>query len=516
MRPSLLSVATLAASMTIAACSNSASSQRYIAAGDQYMKAKQWNAASIEYRNAVKRAPKSIDAHGRLAAVAVILRDNQTTAAERLWLANAQPQDLQAQLAAGEACAAAGRLDDAEAVLVRAVALAPRKADPNRALASLYMETGRPEKAEPYWTLITTLPDGDPFALADFYAATNQMDNAERELRTLSETAQRENAALLRLAKLFYAHDRTRDGDQALDVLLAHDPHDEAGWILRGQMLLRRGSETAQQAFLNAFAADPSSIDALTGLTLVDISSQKPQQAVARIEDHLRQAPDSVPLLILAARTYAALSSFDRAEQALTHVVHLQPLNADAHALMGRVYLGEGRTEDARLAFERAAAVAPDSVEANTLLAMLEQTRGHWQEARATYQRVLNDNPRAAVAANNLAWLDLEDGRLDEALRYGEVAHEELRGVPHVEDTLGWIYYSKGRYRDALPLLAAAVEAQPENVLFHYHLGMDYWKAENPRAAREELNRAIALSPSFAGRDDAVAALARINAKPKS
>ena len=514
MKASLLSAAVVVAPIALAACSTPlASSQRYIAAGDQYLKAKQWNAASIEYRNAVKRAPTSVEAHDRLAKVAAILGDKATTASERLWIANAEPRDLQAQLAAGEACVNVGRLDDAEPVIVRAVSLAPQKANTNRALAVLYMETGRADKAEPYWTLITTLPDGDPFALADFYAATDQMDKAERELRNLAGISQREDAALLRLAKLFYAHDRTGEGDKTLDVLLAHNPHDEAGWILRGQMLLRRGSETAQQAFLNAFAADPSSIDALTGLTLVDISSQKPQQAIARIEEHLRQAPDSVPLLILAARTYAATESFDKAEQVLTRAVQLQPLDADAHALMGRVYLGEGRTEDARLAFERAAAVAPDSAEANTLLAMLEQTRGHWSEARETYQRVLNDNPRAAVAANNLAWLDLEDGRLDEALRYGEVAHEELRGVPHVEDTLGWIYYNKGRFRDSLPLLAAAVEAQPQNVLFHYHLGMAYWKAENPRAAREELNRALTMSPSFAGRDDAVAAMARITAK---
>ncbi|HEX4346412.1 MAG TPA: tetratricopeptide repeat protein, partial [Vicinamibacterales bacterium] len=350
------------------------------------------------------------------------------------------------------------------------------------------------------------------FALADFYAVTGRMPEAQRELKKLSALPDRENAALLRLAKLFYAHDESHEGDQTLDALLAHDPHDEAAWVLRGQMLLRRGSETAQQAFLNAFAADPSSIDALTGLTLVDVAGHQPQQAIARIEDHLRQSPDSVPLLVLAARTYAATDSFDKAEQVLTRVVRLEPLNADAHALMGRVYLGEGRTEDARAAFERAAAIAPDSVEANTLVAMLLQARGHWPEARQSYQRVLNDNPRAAVAANNLAWLDLEDGRLDEALRYGEVAHEELRGVPHVEDTLGWIYYNKSRVRDALPLLAAAVEAQPENVLFHYHLGMAYSKADNPRAAREELNRAITASSSFAGRDDAVATLAKLNA----
>lgn len=514
MKATFVSTLGVIAAITVAGCSNPlASSQRYIAAGDQYVKAKQWSAAAIEYKNALKRTPRSIEAHGKLASVAAILGDTQTTATERLWLANTQPSDLDAQLAAGEACVNAARLDDAESVITRAVALAPQKAAPNRALATLYMQTGRLDKAQQSWTLVTTLPDGDPFALADFYAATDQMAAAERALRNISTEPALQGAALLRLAKLYYAHDRTRDGDQTLDVLLAHDPHDNAAWVLRGQMLLRRGSENAQEAFLNAFTADPSSIDALTGLTLVDVANHKPQQAIARIDDQLRRTPDNVPLMILAGRTYAASDAFDKAEQTLLRVVHLDPLNADARALLGRVYLGQGRLEDARRAFEDAAAIAPDSVEANTLVAMLQQVRGHWNEARETYQRVLNSNPRAAVAANNLAWLDLEEGRLDEALRYGQVAHEELRGVPHVDDTLGWTYYKNGRAGDALPLLASAVEAQPDNVLFHYHLGMAYAKADNARAAKDELTRALALSPSFAGRDEAAATLAELNKK---
>jgi tetratricopeptide (TPR) repeat protein len=513
MKAFFLSAICALATLAIAGCTSAAArSQRFIATGDQYVKTKQWKAASIEYRNAIKRTPNSVEAHDKLAAVSAMLDDKQTVATERFWIAKAAPLNLEAQLAAGDACLSAWRLEDAEAAFAQAVAIRPRTSRPNRALAIFYMQSGNPTKAEPYWTTITTLPDGDPFALADFYAATNRTADAERELRKMSAVPEREEAALLRLAKLFFAYDRPRDGDQTLDVLIARNPHDEAAWTLRGQMLLRRGSENAQQAFLNAFAADSSSIDALTGLTLVDVESNRPDRALARIDDRLRQAPNDVSLLLLSARTYAATDAFDKAAQVLTRIEELDPSNADAHTLMGRVYLGQGRPVDARKSFERAAALAPDSVEANTLVAMLLQIGGHWDEARQRYQQILNANPRAAVAANNLAWLDVEQGRMDEALRYGQVAHEELRGVPHVDDTLGWIYYQSGRVREALPLLASAVGAHPESVLFHYHLGMAYWKAEDTRAARQELNRALTLSPSFAGRDDAVAVLARMDA----
>jgi tetratricopeptide (TPR) repeat protein len=514
MRASFVPAIFVISAITFAGCSSrAASSKRFVAAGDRYMKTEQWSAASIEYRNAIKRAPGIPDAHVKLAAVAAILHDNQTRATELLWIAKTNPRDVDAQMAAGEACLDAGRLNEAEAPLVRAVALAPRKVGPNRALATLYMQTGRADKAEPYWTFVSTAPDGDPFALADFYAATSRMADAEQELGRLAAIPREQDAALLRLARLFYAHDDAREGDSVLDTLLARDPHDDAAWVLRGQMLLRRGSETAQEAFLNALTEAPESLDALTGLTLADVAAHRTEQAIARIDGRLRDAPDSVPLLILAARTYAGAESFDKAEQVLARVMHLDPANADAQTLLGRVYMGEARPEDARLAFERAASIAPDSVEANTLVAMVLQVRGHWDEARRGYERILAAHPRAAVAANNLAWLDLEEGRLSDALRYGILAHDELRGIPHVEDTLGWIYYMTGHARDALPLLASAVEAQPSNVVYHYHLGMAYWKQDNRPAAREELKRALALSPSFAGHDDAVNVLARLSAK---
>jgi hypothetical protein len=44
------------------------------------------------------------------------------------------------------------------------------------------MQLKRPAVAERYWTAVAACPDGDPFALADFYASEGRFDEAEREL----------------------------------------------------------------------------------------------------------------------------------------------------------------------------------------------------------------------------------------------------------------------------------------------------------------------------------------------
>jgi tetratricopeptide (TPR) repeat protein len=90
-------------------------------------------------------------------------------------------------------------------------------------------------------------------------------------------------------------------------------------------------------------------------------------------------------------------------------------------------------------------------------------------DAQAQYAAVLERHPQAAVAANNLAWLLMQQNRLDDALRYALVAKSQLRHSPQVDDTLGWIYFQRKQLRDALPLVTAAAERQPESAVYQSH-----------------------------------------------
>ena len=117
-------------------------------------------------------------------------------------------------------------------------------------------------------------------------------------------------------------------------------------------------------------------------------------------------------------------------------------------------------------------------------------------------------DPEAAVAANNLAWIYSESGEnLDVALQLAQTAKRKLPETPEVNDTLGYIYYKKDLPALAIPPLQASVQKDPNNPLFHYHLGLAYKKAGNSTQARESLSRALTLKPDFSGAQEARAAL---------
>jgi tetratricopeptide (TPR) repeat protein len=83
---------------------------------------------------------------------------------------------------------------------------------------------------------------------------------------------------------------------------------------------------------------------------------------------------------------------------------------------------------------------------------------------------------------------------------------------PSVMDTLGWIYYLKGSYLNAISELQDSVERVSESPVFNYHLGLALLKNEKPEEAGEYLKKALTLDPGFKGADEAKKALEEIKA----
>ena len=80
------------------------------------------------------------------------------------------------------------------------------------------------------------------------------------------------------------------------------------------------------------------------------------------------------------------------------------------------------------------------------------------------------------------------------------VVYREVGDEPRV----GWIYVQKKQPNEALPLLSEALERQPENAEYHFHLGMAYAGTGAVVQARSELTQALADSREFPGRAEAM------------
>ena len=255
----------------------------------------------------------------------------------------------------------------------------------------------------------------------------------------------------------------------------------------------------ARAEYSRAAELDPSSLEALNGLTLLDLAEKNVTDARARVDKRLAAQPNNPDVLALAGRVYLAVKDPARSEQVFRHLIEVEPSNTRGYTLLGQLYLLQNKLDAAKGEFDQRARLNPKDVAARTMLAMILEAQKNVPEAKKKYEEVLAIDTRAAVAANNLAYLYANTGEnLDRALNLAQTAVEQMPDNPAVQDTLGWVYYKKQLPDLAIRAFGQSIAKDPSNAVYHYHLGLAYVRQGNISGARESLGAALKLKPDYA------------------
>lgn len=121
---------------------------------------------------------------------------------------------------------------------------------------------------------------------------------------------------------------------------------------------------------------------------------------------------------------------------------------------------------------------------------------GRAKESERALDAAVRADPRNAEAANNLAYQLAEEERdLPKALRLAKTAVKLAPKQGYIVDTLGWVYFKKGRMPEARHWLARAVELSPGDGELRAHLACAHLKAGELPGAYVEMQKALALAP---------------------
>jgi tetratricopeptide (TPR) repeat protein len=407
--------------------------------------------------------------------------DEGLTAAQKA--ASANPGSAPAHFAVGRIQEAKSRMAEAIAAYNETLKISPGAADAQLGLARVYLATGR---------------------TGDALHFTQQLVSSQRE---------NQQGLLLHAAALLAQRD-LQAAEAALKTVITLNPQSAQAHAELG-MLYGIRSETAKSRaeYERALALDPGNLDALGGMTVLDVAQRNPAPARARLQNAVAKNPDSTRLLILAARSFMLLNDAAETERLLRRVVDVDPSVLGAYAMLGQLYVSQQRTDQAIKEFDQLLARNPRSVGAHTMLGLLLGAQNKREDAKRHYEQAIAIDERAAVASNNLAWLYLEDGgNLDLALQLAQSARHVLPDSPEVGDTLGWIYFKKGLTDQAVTALRETVGRQPERADFNYHLGLALAKNGDARSARETLEKALRLDPKSSEAQEARTVLTQLPA----
>ncbi|HVF42368.1 MAG TPA: tetratricopeptide repeat protein [Pyrinomonadaceae bacterium] len=258
--------------------------------------------------------------------------------------------------------------------------------------------------------------------------------------------------------------------------------------------------DEAQQHIEHALSLDRTNQQALTALINLGAATNRLDQSRSRVEQLAAEQPSSAPLQYLVGQSYRTASQqqppdAQRAEAAMKRAVELDPEYMAAYTALAEIYVMTNQADRAVEQYNLILKKRPDDFTAYRNLGLIESQRGRLDEAEKYYRGALSIRPDEFVSANNLAAMYADHGRgnAEEAIRLAQDVVRRYPNEPGFADTLGWVYYRKGLYRDAVEQLQRAVSSASkrggDNSLYRWHLGKALADGGDRAAARRELQR---------------------------
>ena len=206
----------------------------------------------------------------------------------------------------------------------------------------------------------------------------------------------------------------------------------------------------AKKEFEAALIRSPDVVEPLAELASMAIADRAPDVALERVKLQTTRAPKSARIQRLLGSLYVARGEPDQAEGAFLKALALEPGLTDAYLALANLYRASGKYDRALEELDRALKVNPKNLTAHMLSGVVYQQQGKVPEAQRALEQTLALDPRFAPAANNLAFLyAVNGGDRERALQLAQLAKQVAPEEPHISDTLGWILYTRGVYRQA-------------------------------------------------------------------
>lgn len=400
--------------------------------------------------------------------------------------------------------AAENKLDEALERGKAAVAADPESAAAHFALATIHDRRREPaEAAKEYNEVLRLNPraTGAQVELSRLSLTSGDRAGALRYAEGARQAEPQSGEARVVLVRSLIAAGNLVRAEVEMAQLLKGGPNVALVHSLNGTLqATRKNVAAARSSFERALELAPGFVEALAGLTYLDLEARNPARAIERLDAAIAKQPTNAPLLALLARAHVAAGDEAKAEQELRRAVTVDPRYTPGYNMLARLYIQQRRLDEARAQFEGIVERNPSAAGPRTMVGMLLEAQGKREEARKSYEATVGAVENAPVAANNLAFMYAEQGtNLDVALQLATSAKQLMPNDPSIDDTIGWIYYKKDLPALAVRPLQESLAKRPNAAEVVYHLGMTYAKLGDKSKARETLLRALSLDPAVGG-----------------
>lgn len=250
------------------------------------------------------------------------------------------------------------------------------------------------------------------------------------------------------------------------------------------------------------------------------------------------------------SRVVIIVSGFIKEKNEPTAKVQPNP-QPQTHFVIGKSYFSQGEYDKAIIEFEKAIELDENHTESyyyylgqcylqkgiieynnkNILKAYSFYRKANKlaEQVIPQYEQTIEDNPEDLNSYLKLGYIYETRSivpfinEYNKALKYYSKALDLIKASPssagnteiniYLNTRIGYIYFEKKKYSQAIEYLEKAKEMSPQNVEANYYLGLSYDKIGKEEKAREYLSRVIELAPQSEFAQEAEKKLKKINKK---
>ena len=166
-----------------------------------------------------------------------------------------------------------------------------------------------------------------------------------------------------------------------------------------------------------------------------------------------------------------------KAKDALEKAFKLNPDDVTVLSALGYTLNQLKNDKEALVHLNKALILEPDNIQVISVLAMIHESQKEYQISDSLYTSALKIDSSNVLIMNNFAYSLAERGiRLQEALTMSKKSIEAEPKNSSYLDTIGWIYFRLGDYKNAKKNIEEAVKLESKNATLLDHLGDVHFK----------------------------------------
>ncbi len=477
--------------------------------------------------------PEAIPVLMELAQVAA--RIGKTEEAEQ-WIEQAlviAPKNIRLKLMLGRIYASAGNTAAAIEVLDDILKDDPDNEEALFLMGSLYAQSQKFQKAIPTLEKAASQKGTRSFMahyyLGKIYQAKGEQDKALEEFSKAAAANPRFTPVFVDLAEIYEQRHDTENALRMWQRVLQNDPGNSRAAIRTIELLIKTGQIDQASTLLDRLNMTKADLTALRfKVALIYMQNNKPDMALDILLPLSEKHPDDSRILFYTAlaqeengeidqaiktlkaikgndmigteatvRIAFLLSKEDRNWEAVTFLkkrLEERPGNPQILLALSRIYDQTGQTSTAITLLEDSVKKGVANKEIYMQLAMLCEKLHEIDKALGWAQKALEIDNEYVPALNFIGYTWAEQGKnLKKAEEMIKKALSHQKEDGYIIDSLGWVYYAQGRYREAVQELEKAHKLVPNDPTIAEHLGDALIKSQKYYKALKIYRKAVEL-----------------------